>query len=118
MKRADLFAFALIFVLAFVLWLFPLFSQSSDLYLIVLTDSDQFTYDLQTAQSLDFSANGHSLTVVIENGSAKVINASCHDQICTHSAAISKEGQSILCAPAKILVRIVAKEASYDGIAH
>ena len=47
-----------------------------------------------------------SLTVVIENGEAYVINPDCPDKICEHSGRISQVNQSIVCLPAGVVVGI------------
>ena len=47
-----------------------------------------------------------SLTVVIENGEAYVINPDCPDKICEHSGRISRVNQSIVCLPAGVVVGI------------
>ena len=102
----------------FIKRLVPFFFHSDDSYLQIVTDSATYAYELDKPRTVNLQENGHRLTIVIENGAAKVIKTSCADQICLHSAEISRAGQSILCAPAHVLLSVVRKEASYDGIAH
>ena len=118
MKRADILAIASLFLTAVLFWLVPFFFSSEDSHLQIVTDSATHVYELDKPQTLNLKENGYELTVVIENGSVKVIKSTCQDQLCVHSAQISKTGQSVLCAPAHVLLLIVRKEASYDGIAH
>ena len=48
-----------------------------------------------------------------------MISAKCPDKLCVQQKAISKSGESIICLPYKIVVRVEgAKDASdYDSIA-
>ena len=48
-----------------------------------------------------------SLTVVIENGEAYVINSDCPDKICERSGKISRVNQSIVCLPENVVITIV-----------
>ena len=49
--------------------------------------------------------NGRN-TLVIKDGKAYIIDASCPDLICQKHVPISKEGQSIVCLPNKMVVSI------------
>ncbi|MBE6600413.1 MAG: NusG domain II-containing protein [Ruminococcaceae bacterium] len=55
---------------------------------------------------LEFENNGIKLTVVIEDGEVYVAESSCDDRVCVHSGKISLSGQSIICAPAGIVINI------------
>lgn len=49
---------------------------------------------------------GHTNTLVIENGAARVVEASCPDQICVSHGAIRYAGESIVCLPHKLVVSV------------
>ena len=118
MKRADFLAIGSILIVAVLLWLVPFFFPNDAPCLHIVTDSATYVYELDTAQTVNLSENGHELTVLIENGKVKVIKSTCRDQICVLSSEISKTGESILCARAHVLLSIVKREVEYDGIAH
>ena len=44
--------------------------------------------------------------VEIHNGEVRVSEASCKNQVCVHHSAISRSGESIVCLPNRLLVRI------------
>ena len=48
----------------------------------------------------------HTNTLVIENGAARVVEASCPDQICVNQGAVRYEGESIVCLPHKLVVTV------------
>lgn len=45
-------------------------------------------------------------TVDISNGYAKMLNADCKNQICVKHKQISKNGESIICLPNRVIVQI------------
>ena len=51
-------------------------------------------------------ANGERNTLVISGGKATVTEATCPDGVCVRHRAIDKAGQSILCLPNKVVVRV------------
>ena len=53
----------------------------------------------------------------IQGGKASVLSADCPDRLCVKQRAVSRTGESIICLPHKLAIRITdGKEAEYDGI--
>ncbi len=50
--------------------------------------------------------NGGENLLVIEDGKAKIISASCPDGVCVRHYAISRDGESIICLPNRVVVTI------------
>ena len=77
------------------------------------------TYSLGENRTIKIR-NGDSTNIVrIKNGKVKMIEASCKNQICVHHAAIDKTGQSIICLPNRVVVRIEGKgDNEYDAISN
>jgi hypothetical protein len=48
----------------------------------------------------------HTNTLVIQNGTAQVVEASCPDRVCVRHGAIQYEGESIVCLPHRLVVSI------------
>ncbi len=58
-------------------------------------------------------------TVVIQDGKVSVTEATCKNQVCVHHSDISLSGESIVCLPNKLLVRIEGgseKGGGYDSV--
>ena len=57
-------------------------------------------------------------TVVIENGYVYMKDAKCPDMLCVEQGKISRAGESIICLPHKLVVRIVDMSGSQtqDGL--
>jgi hypothetical protein len=47
--------------------------------------------------------------IEINNEQVKIIDADCHDKICVKAHAISKAGESLICLPHKVVVRIIGE---------
>lgn len=54
----------------------------------------------------------------IRNGSADMTGADCPDKLCVNQKAISKNGESIICLPNKVVVTVDSSENSeFDAVA-
>ena len=75
------------------------------------------TYPLSRDNTIVIEQNGHHNEVLIENGSVRMKNADCANQICVNDGAISKTNQSIICLPNRVMVEITGGEEEFDVIA-
>ena len=48
----------------------------------------------------------HTNTLVIRGGTARVIEASCPDQICVRQGSVQYAGESIVCLPHRLVVTV------------
>ena len=48
----------------------------------------------------------HTNTLVIENETARVVEATCPDQICVRQGAVQYEGESIVCLPHRLAITV------------
>lgn len=68
-------------------------------------------YDLYKSQTIVVETeNGGQNILVIDNGSCYLDDANCPDKLCVHQGTISKAGQSIICLPHKLVIKIVGGE--------
>lgn len=57
----------------------------------------------------------HLMTVQIKNGAVRAKESTCKNKICVHTGWISKDGQSIVCVPNRVIIYTKgAKQTSYD----
>ena len=54
--------------------------------------------------------------VSIKDGHAKVTKSGCQNQVCVRHSAISSVGESIICLPNRVVVRIEGKGGGYDAV--
>lgn len=68
-------------------------------------------YDLKEDQEISINKTNK---VQISEGTAKMTWAKCPDQICVHHKEISRDGESIICLPNKIVVSIIVGDAKTE----
>lgn len=56
--------------------------------------------------------NGGTNTMKIERGKVDMTDADCPDKLCVHQKAISKNNESIICLPNKIVIQVVSQDES------
>ena len=66
------------------------------------------TYPLAKDQKIRI--NGGTNILTIKNGKAKMTDADCPDQLCVHQKAASKNHESIICLPNKVVVEVRSEE--------
>lgn len=76
------------------------------------------TYSLSEPQRISVKLEGRIANViVIENDEAYMEDADCPDQLCMHQGAITRDGQTIVCLPHRLVVEVVGgRKEEYDSI--
>lgn len=110
MKKADFILIAAVVVVAGVL-LFFLYgtNDNSGAYVVLEIDGqvvDTLPLDVDTTREIETDNNGTN-TLVIKDGYAKMIDANCPDGLCTNQKKISRNGESIICLPHKVVVSVI-----------
>ena len=60
---------------------------------------------------------GISVTVLLEPGKVSIVHSDCPDQICVNTGVLTHPGQSAVCLPARVAVRIVGEtQSGVDGM--
>ncbi len=110
----DIVILAVVLLSALLLLLLPLWLSPAGETLEVYLPEGFFSYDLAEDRTFTVSSNGHTLTVEIKDGSARVIDSTCPDGICRSGGGIDQSGESIICAPAGIRLAVVGKGGADD----
>lgn len=58
------------------------------------------------SEELEFSVNG--VTFSVKENSVCVVSSPCPDKICVKTGAIKRNGETIICLPEKVSVRIIS----------
>lgn len=69
-------------------------------------------YPLDEDRRVEISVGENRNLLIIRGGKAYVAEASCPDGICAAHRPISKEGESIVCLPNRVVVTVKAGEAA------
>ena len=103
-KPLDYLSIAAVLLLA-LLSAIPLLVSRGGM-LVISSDSGEVRYALDEEREITVSSGGHTLTVKTARGRASVVSADCPDGLCMASPAISRGGESIVCMPARVVIRI------------
>lgn len=91
--------------------------QSGALEAVVSVDgTETFTTPLTglTRVERTVQANGYTLKIILTDKEVWVEESDCPTQDCVHTGHISRSGQSIVCLPARVTVRLVGGTGEPD----
>ena len=94
------------------------FSKTGDQILISVNGKSYGVYQLDQNQTIPILIHGKVTNqVTIRDKKAWMTKADCPDHLCMKQGKISKNGESIVCLPNKIVVEVQSsKKAEYDSI--
>ena len=101
-KIIDVAIIAFLLILSVTL-LLTLYRRSGEKVVISYGDVTE-QYDLNENREIYIE---DKLTVCIENGFVYVKDAQCSDKICMRTGKVNKVGETIVCAPFSVTVRII-----------
>ena len=120
MKRNDWILAAGVIVAAVLIFCVQLvtnlsFDEEQAVVFVTVKGGDFGSYRLSEDQTVDIDGKN---TLVIRDGTARMEEADCPDQICVHHREISRNGESIICLPNQVVVSVKSSEESeLDGVA-
>jgi hypothetical protein len=75
------------------------------------------TYSLSNDQDIEITQGKKTNTVHIKDGKVSMSEASCHNQVCVKHKSINTTGESIICLPNKVIIKIQGTGGDgYDAI--
>ena len=117
LKKGDIILTALVLLSALALFVFYLRMPSGNVTAIISLDGavkDRIVLNgLKAPITLDYENRGYNDVVRAENGRIRVESADCPDQVCVHTGWVSRAGQSIICLPAHLVIRIEGQNSNY-----
>lgn len=108
----DLFVILGVLTLAALLLLVPFFAdrengERGEYFTVEYGGGEYFeTYSLSLDEQYSFSVDGHTVILSVEHGEIFVLESDCPRGDCMRFGRISREGESIICAPLGLVVRI------------
>jgi len=66
-------------------------------------------------ETINIKSAGIDNVISIHDGGVEMTHANCPDKVCVKTGFISKPGQSIVCIPHKINIKIVSDDSSDSG---
>lgn len=114
------FIIIIFFVLVAVVSL-VLFSKNKDEggYVEVVVDKEtKEIFPLDEEKEYTISDGKHINKIIISDGKVCITEANCPDKLCVKQGRIDKDGQSIICLPNKVVIKIVSdKNNNVDAVA-
>ena len=109
MKKQDFILIAAVIAIAGIIFAVTSLTAKNGAYVQVQQDG-KVTQTLpldKDAEIVIRTGKNETNTLKIENSEASVIQASCPDKICVHHKKISKDGETIICLPHKLVITVV-----------
>ena len=119
-KKADIILLIVLIIIGLASTVYVTASKSGGDTVIIEKSGELFgKYSLFEDKEIDVpcvDSMGSDLHVSISGGSVLVTESGCANQICVKHSAISQTGESIICLPNRIVVRVEGKGGGYDAI--
>lgn len=113
-RAGDVISLAAVLLLAVSALFFGLLRASAPaVFAEVITENAQMLYPLEEDREIPIVSAGHTLILTVKGGAVFISETDCPSGVCAATGEISVCGQSILCAPARVLVKIVGEEGKY-----
>lgn len=121
MKKKDIYLVLVLGIAAILMFVFINIShQTAGNNIKITIDGKVYgTYSLQEDQVIEVKEDLGINRVQIKNGKAKMIEADCPDGYCMDQNEISKENETIVCLPHKLVVEVILEnriDNEIDGI--
>ena len=115
LRRADLLLIALLLLLSAGLWAWN--ARSGGGWAVVTVDGEEIgRYRLSEDREVPIQTERGSNLLVIRDGAAAVTEADCGDHTCVRRGTVSRRGETIVCLPHRLVVRIEGGEPpEFDG---
>ena len=105
--RNDILLVAVLLVLGGALALFLYVTRETGGYVSVQIDGETVTeFPIGDDVRVVLGTGEHTNTLVIEDGTARVVEASCPDQICVSQGGVRYAGESIVCLPHRLVITV------------
>lgn len=115
MKKNDIVLICLIALAAFGVIGYHFLHKTEGARVLITVGGKKYgSYDLSKDQTIDIHGTN---TLKIKAGKAFMTEATCPDKLCVQHKPISKDGESIICLPNRVVVTIEGgKERDLDAV--
>lgn len=105
--RNDIILIAVALLAAAALGIYTLATRSEGgVAVVTINGAEVMRLPLDEDTQVAFEDNGHTNTLVIENGKARMTQASCPDHVCIKQGEICYDGEMIVCIPNRTVVTV------------
>lgn len=107
--------FIIVFVLAISISVFLLYASADKGESVEITVDGELhsMYPLYENKVIDVITEKGNIKVCIKDNEVYILDADCNDKICIKDRPVSRKGQTIVCLPLKVIVKIGGNEYEY-----
>ncbi len=113
-RLGDMMVILAVLVTAGVLFAFSFLPKETGAYLSVTSDAGEVRYTLSENRTLTVNSGGHTLCIVIDDQQAYVSSSDCPDRSCLHQGKISSAGETVICVPSGVVLKILGEGGHED----
>ena len=116
-KRNDLLLIGVLLLAAALAWLLLRPGGTGAWAVVTVDGKETARYPLDGERTVTIGGDAYNI-LRIAGGEAAVIEANCGDHTCVRTGAVSREGETIVCLPHRLVIRIEGGEsAGFDASA-
>ncbi|MBQ6997404.1 MAG: NusG domain II-containing protein [Oscillospiraceae bacterium] len=109
MKKRDFILIGtIVAVIAIAIAVLSLTKKDGDYVIVRVNGNEVARYSL--SQDGEYSLNGGTNILRIENGAAYLVSANCPDHLCVKQGKIDQNGETITCLPNRLTVTVFSAE--------
>ena len=108
-KLSDMIVIAAVLLLA-VMMMIGSYRKSGGVSAIISSDDGKTIVSLDKNSEGSIESCGYYLSYSVNNGSIRVTECTCPEKVCVKTGSISKQGRTIVCLPAHIIITITGGE--------
>lgn len=119
LKKSDIIMLVIILVVGIGCYVFLQNKKTDGGKVQVLVNGEEYAVlDLNEDTTLTIEQeNGSTNTVIVEDGYARMVEASCPDQVCVHQSHIHYKNEMIICLPNYLILQVIeGEDASVDSV--
>lgn len=107
--------FIIVFVLVISVSVFLLYASADKGESVEITVDGELhsMYPLYENKVIDVITENGNIKVCIKDNEVYILDADCNDKICIKDRPVSRKGQTIVCLPLKVIVKIGGNEYEY-----
>lgn len=116
--RADIVLIGLLIIMAFISYIviFNFMSKHGDVVEVYSQSKLIKKVPLDTDTEFEVKIDNHVNVIRVENGFVFMLDADCPDKLCKKQGKIRNSGETIICLPNKIVIRVDAEKQNSDAV--
>lgn len=116
--RADIVLIGLLIIMAFISYIviFNFMSRHGDVVEVYSQSKLIKKVPLDTDTEFEVKIDNHVNVIRVENGFVFMLDADCPDKLCKKQGKIRNSGETIICLPNKIVIRVDAEKQNSDAV--